>query len=437
MTAASLLPMSSKTFVALAAASCLSGYVFAYGTRVFPEPPLRSDAFSYYVYLPAWFIFADPSLTAVARDCCGGHFPEWTNINRWPGTRRWVNAHPMGVAVMQAPLFFVAHGLTRWTNLSPDGFSLYYQHAAGLSGVLAVVAGLWTLRRLLLRHYSDGITTATLATLLFATNLYHYATLDSTWSHAYSFLLIAAFLDLTERWHEYPTLRRSVWLGAVGALIVLVRHTNALFLLFMPLYGVRDAVTLRSAVTRLAEERKMLAVAAGVGGALLVPQVLMYYFATGRPLVSSYRVVGGFDFTSPELWGVLFSVQKGVFFWSPVLLLATAGLPMMRGTVRRFLLPATVVLATHAYLIASWFDWQFGGSYGHRGFVDALPVFALGLAAFFVAVAHRPLFRTAIAAVCTVAAALSLFQMLQYWYGILPFMDLTWPEYRRLFLTWR
>jgi len=35
---------------------------------------------------------------------------------------------------MQAPLFVVAHALTRWTNLSPDGFTLYYQHAAGLSG---------------------------------------------------------------------------------------------------------------------------------------------------------------------------------------------------------------------------------------------------------------------------------------------------------------
>ena len=101
--------------------------------------------------------FTTPRLSAVARDCCGGVFPTFTAIIRWPGTRRWVNAHPIGVAVMQAPLFGVAHALTRWTNLSPDGFTLYYQHAAGLSGLFWIVAGLAMLRRVLRRHFSDAL----------------------------------------------------------------------------------------------------------------------------------------------------------------------------------------------------------------------------------------------------------------------------------------
>ena len=48
-------------------------------------------------------------------------------------------------------------------------------------------------------HFSDGVTAATLASLLFGTNLYHYATFDSSYSHPYSFFLFAAFLRLTER----------------------------------------------------------------------------------------------------------------------------------------------------------------------------------------------------------------------------------------------
>ena len=83
-----------------------------------PATPIRSDGYSYYVYLPAWFIYGDSSLSAVARDCCGGEFPAFTAIIRWPGTRRWVNAHPIGVAVLQAPFFLVAHALTKWSNLS-------------------------------------------------------------------------------------------------------------------------------------------------------------------------------------------------------------------------------------------------------------------------------------------------------------------------------
>lgn len=427
--------LTSKAVVGLGAAACLAGYLFAFGTGVVDDP-IRSDGFSYYVYLPAWFIFHDPSLAKVAQDCCGGHFPEWTNINRWPRTRRWVNAHPIGVAVMQAPLFVVAHALTKWTNLSPSGFSLYYQHAVGLSGLLAVVAGLWILRTLLLRHYSDGITAAALATLLFGTNLYHYATLDSAWSHAYAFLLVAAFLYLTEVWHERPTLRISIWLGVVASLIVLVRHPNALYLAFLPLYGVRSVATLRAAAARLAREWRLLAIAAAVATVLVLPQLLIYYAATGRPFVSSYSVVGSFHFDSPQIWGVLFSVQKGVFFWSPILLLALAGLAMTRGAARNFVLPSVLVFAANVYLIASWFDWQFGGSYGHRGFVDAFPFLAIGLAAFLARASAQRWSRAAVTVACVAAAGLSMFQMLQYWYGIVPFTDLTWPEYRRLFLKW-
>ena len=427
--------MSSKTFVAFAAAACLSGYVWAFGTGVV-DYPIRSDGFSYYVYLPSWFIFHDPSLAAVARDCCGGHFPEWTGINRWPGTRRWVNAHPIGVAVLQAPLFLVADALTWWTNLPRDGFSLYYQHAVGLSGLLAAVAGLWVLGGLLRRHYSDRVTAATLATLLFATNLYHYATFDSAWSHGYSFFLIAAFLDLTARWHQAPTRRLSIWLGVVAGLIVLTRHTNALFLLFFPLYGVRGIPTLRAAARRLASGWRHLAVAGAAGAAILAPQLLIYYAATGRPIVSSYSVVGSFHFASPQLWGVLFSVQKGLFFWSPILLLAFAGLALTRGEARSFLLPGLLVFAANVYLIASWFDWQFGASYGHRGFIDTFPFLAVGLAALLERAAARRSSRAVVTAVCVAAAALSMFQMLQYWYRILPMSDLTWAEYRRLFLAW-
>jgi len=113
---------------------CLAGYVFVYATGR-AGPPIRSDGFSYYVYLPAWFIYGDPRLSSVANDCCGGEFPDFSVIVKWPRTRRWVNPHPIGVAVLQTPFFLAAHGLTHWTNLSADGFTLYYQYAAGLSGL--------------------------------------------------------------------------------------------------------------------------------------------------------------------------------------------------------------------------------------------------------------------------------------------------------------
>ncbi|HEV3060670.1 MAG TPA: hypothetical protein VGY48_20670, partial [Vicinamibacterales bacterium] len=145
--------------------------------------PIRSDGYSYYVYLPSWYLHHDLTLQSVADDCCGGTFPEFTALVRWPGTHRWVNPHPIGVAILMTPFFWIAHGLTRWSNLRPDGFSLYYQQAAGLAGVAMFVAGLLALRSLLSRYFSTGVVLATLTAIALGTNLFHYATYDSTFSH--------------------------------------------------------------------------------------------------------------------------------------------------------------------------------------------------------------------------------------------------------------
>jgi len=417
---------------------CLLGYTFVYATGR-ADRPIRSDGFSYYVYLPSWFLFHDTTLSAVARDCCGGVYPAYTAIIRWPTTRRWVNAHPIGVAIMQAPLFVPAHVLTRWTNLSPDGFTLYYQHAVGLSGLLWIVAGLAVLGRSLRRHFSDGITAATLATMLLGTNLYHYATFDSSYSHPYSFFLLAAFLELTERWYDQPRTDVSTLLGIVSGLIVLARHTNVLFLLFFPLYNITSLSSLRARLALFTRQRRVLSVMAIVTAIVVSPQLAIYYQATGRIFVSSYGDLG-FNFASPRVVQVLFGVQKGLFFWSPVLLVSCAGLLWLarsRQSARAFVVPALVVLVVDTYIIASWWDWQFGASFGHRGFVDTLPIFAIGMAGCFAALTTHRQLQQWVAVLVVLAVALNVFQMLQYWNHVLPFSDTTWDQYRGLFLRWR
>jgi hypothetical protein len=184
------------------------------------------------------------------------------------------------------------------------------------------------------------------------------------------------------------------------------------------------------------DRRYHLLAAAVVAAAVVSPQLWLYYAATGRPIVSSYGPLG-FDFAAPHLFGVLFSVQKGLFFWSPILLLAVAGLPLLAGSARAFLLPAAAVLAADTYVIASWWDWQFGGSYGHRGFIDLYPILALGLGAFFGWSARRRSSLCAVAVIGVLAVSLSVVQMLQYWNGILPMSDTTWAQYRAVFLRLR
>jgi hypothetical protein len=420
--------VTSRRLLAALTLLCCAGYTYVYAGGRAPEP-IRSDGFSYYVYLPSWFLYGDSTLSSVARDCCGGAFPDNTGIYRWPGTRRWVNVHPIGVALMQAPFFPIAHALTKWTNLSADGFTLYYQHAAGLA----------LLRRLLRRDFGDGVTSASLATLLLGTNLYHYATFDSAYSHAYSFLLVAAFLYLIPLWYEQPSSRTSVLIGAVAGLIVLVRHPNALLLNLFWMYGLLRVPAPAALTTFYVHHRNALLRIVLVGAIVIAPQLALYYQATGHLFVSSYGDLG-FNWTSPRILDVLFSVTKGLFFWSPLLALAVFGLVRLGRLphpLRPFVAPAAILLIVHTYVIASWWDWQLGGSYGSRGFVDVLPLFAVGFASAFEWTSKSTLRRASVSAIVAAGVFLSLFQMLQYWHGVIPYNDITWDQYRASFLRWR
>jgi hypothetical protein len=286
--------------ILVAALACLGGYVYAFASGR-AGTPIRSDAYSYYVYLPAWAIYHDPSLQAVADDCCGGEFPGFTAIVRWRFTQRWVNAHPIGEAVMIAPFFAVAHALTLWTNLSPDGFTLYYQHAAGLAGLVYIVIGLWFVRKLLRRHFSDGVADATVAALLAGTSLYHYATFDSAWSHAFSFALCAALFERMDAWSRDSSPRDAVVLGLIAGLMFLVRHTNVMV----------PAALGSMLAWREPSYRRAAPVSAAVAIACAVPQLWIYHAATGHWIISSYDEMG-FTWASPHVAEVLIGAQGPV-----------------------------------------------------------------------------------------------------------------------------
>ena len=134
---------------------------------------------------------------------------------------------------------------------------------------------------------------ATLLALLFGTSLFHYATFDSVWSHAFSFALCAALLERLDAWQPGRT-RDEVVIGALAGLLILVRHTNIL----VPLCFVAAVRSRRLALTTM-----------GIAALAVLPQLWLYHRATGHWLVSSYGQLG-FTFASPHLWGVLASPRR-------------------------------------------------------------------------------------------------------------------------------
>jgi hypothetical protein len=426
-----------RHFVAATACVAVAAYVAIYAFS-YADAPIRSDGYSYYVYLPATFIYGDPSLEALSHDWYGGAFPDFTAIRRYPSTGRWLDACPIGEALLILPFFIVGHVLSWWSNLPRDGFSFYYQHAAGLAGVAYFLAGLAIVRSMLRRRFSEGVVLATLVALTWGTNLFHYGTFDATFSHAFSFFLISGWIVLVDRWWERPTALLSLALGAVAGLIVLTRNLNAIFLAVLPLYGIVTWSDVGERIDTLWRRRVPLILAAAAALLLLLPQFVLYKWTTGSWIVNSYQLLSNrFAFGSPHVAAVLFSTQKGLFFWSPLLLLASVGGFVARGRTRRLVLAAAVIFVLQTYIVASWSDWQLGGSYGHRAFTDGLALAAPLIASFFEWAAARRRARTIVTAFAAVAVLLSVVQMIQYWNGIIPFADTTWAQYRSLFLRFR
>ncbi len=419
---------SSRLKVAFVAAFLVlgaAGMATVYSRRL-NYPPIRSDGFGYYLYLPAAFIHHDLTLRASARDLFDGELPTWTGATRQGPNGEYLLQFTMGVAIMELPFFALAYGIAAPQGLHKHGFAMPFQYSIASAGLVYSALGMWLLWGLLERRFRRGSVLVAMVGVTYGTNLFHYSTYDSTFSHAFSFFLFAAFLVAIERLYGHPSWGRFLTVGLVAGLIVLVRPPNALWVLCAALYGLTSRAALSARIRFAREHWRKLAAAASAAAALLALQAGYWLYITGRPVVFPYAR-DWFDFANPHFFGVLFSVRKGLFFWSPVLLLACAGLPLLWRRAPEFVAPLALYLPAHAYVVASWSDWSYGGSFGHRAFTEVAPAFALGLAALCEARRGKAWFRS-VAAATAVLTAWSCWLMIQYWLGTIPYDGATWSQ---------
>ncbi len=418
----------SRHFTLLATILCLLIYALTYLENAF-GPPIRADGAGYYAYLPSILIYNDVSFERLAIAQYDGAIPPWTGIQRLPATGKYVDRYGIGVAIMMMPFFLLAHALT-WLFQSPehgftwwkfnyplDGYSLFYQHAAGLAGTSYLIAGLGVLRRVLRRNFSEGISLAVLTALLLGTNLLHYGSGESVTSHTYSFFLYALLLFLIPRWHEPDggSLRLSFLVGCVAGLIALVRLPGVIVMMLMPLYSVQTMADLRSRVACFAGHwRAVLMMAAGFL-VVFFPQMLIWKMTVGGLLANTYALQGeGFNFLNPAIIDILFSLKKGVLFWAPLLALCVPGFSLLRRHAPEWSFPVSLFSLVNLYIFSSWWNWWFGGSFGHRAFIESYPLFALALASVLATV-RSPAARLALVAYISACVLWSLFFMKLYY----------------------
>lgn len=406
-------------------------YIYIYIVRGTSGNPIRSDGWGYYSYLPAVFDYHD--LTFSFSDDPEKDVTIWVDAYG-----NYINKYPVGVAILEFPFFIVVDIVCKLLFREfATGYSIPYQIAVLVSTTFYFCMGMICLYRVLRRFFDENVTMWTIISISFATSLFHYLTFDSSFSHIYSFSLIAFFI-----WHSIKiedgndNKRENFILGVCAGLILVTRNPNIIVLLFYVLYGISSKKDIVGRIKKIFNWQRLLWNAGG-GVLPIIIQCTYWKIAAGKLVIRSYNESETFSWFLPHLTSVLFSVSKGLVFYSPVIGIAFIGLFVLK-KLKLPVLSIFSVMAIHMYVTSAWNCWQYGGSYGQRPFVDVYAIYALMLGGVYQYLNNIKLkivesdestsLLKIFSPIIVVFIFLSIKFMLAYWHGVLPIADATMED---------
>jgi hypothetical protein len=388
------------------------------------------DAFGYYQYLPAMAIYHDYKGMAWADaidkryGVSGGDGLPLTTLDNGNRVCKYLG----GVAILQAPLFFIAHGVAGSMGYPADGFSPPYQYALVFGVILYCLLALFLMRHILLQYFRDGTVAVTLLLLCLATNFVQYAAVDGGLSHAYIFPLYVLIIYCTIQWHKAPSF---LWAGAIGYIIGLAmisRPTEAIMLFIPLLWGTQNKESSKTKWALVKAHKSHLIAVLFMGLIGILPQLLYWKSVTGSFV---YDVGSKWVFFNPY-FRVLTGWEKGWFIYTPVTVFFIIGMFFMKKY--PFKKAVLTFCLLNIWIIIAWDEWRYGASYSTRALVQSYPVFALPLAAFIDHLWNTK-WRVAICALGAYLIGVNLFQTVQYNKTILHYDDMNRQYYGRIYLN--
>lgn len=367
-----------------AATFTLIGFVFAVtylvGVLGFPPPSgriINGDAIQYFAYLQSAVVDGDLDFSNDYRALYGAGGVD-TNVwlrSRTP-TGRAPNLMSVGPALLWSP-FYVA---TRFVLRSVEPWAMaeaVLQASVGVAGIFYATLGacliFWACARFFPRRAAFW---ATMVVWLAGPAIY-YSLVSPAYSHAASLFAVALFVCVWIRTRGAAGYGRIILLGAMGGLVALVRWQDAPVLLLPAVDLLAQAYRRQATAGRVAARLACLGLGAAVA---FLPQILAWQAIYGTALLVP-QGSGFMVWTSPAILGVLFSLRRGLFTWTPALLPAAAGLPLLIRRDRVAGWSIVIVLALSVYVNGAVQDWWAGEAFGARRFVGDTVFFALGLSA--------------------------------------------------------
>ncbi|MGD8373921.1 MAG: hypothetical protein PVI21_03630 [Candidatus Woesebacteria bacterium] len=408
----------------------LSTLLYASNTS---DTVIRSDGKGYYLYLPATFIHHDISMQWT--EYLQKSDPFYSGSGEWYGLTEsqngnYLNKYTIGLAILWAPFFVSAHIAANMLGLTPDGFSAIYNGAIAIAAAFYTSLACIMLYKLFARHFSAKASLLTTIAIALGTNLLNYATSDGCFTHVYSLFLISSVLYLTSIWYKKPSYKLSVGIAAIFALAVLVRQTTIIFAIIPILWNVCNIKQLKERLALFWQRRKYLFAMAASSFAVILPQLIYWKIVSGNWLVFSYQGES-FNFANPQIINILFSTDRGVFFWAPILTISLIGLVLAKKYLKEWAIGIYVFLPIWLWVVSSWHSWQFGMSYGHRAFIDVFPIFGL-LIALTYSKLNSKILKNCFIIFCTLCILASLFLTHLYWISAVPAAGTTWDQYVKI-----
>jgi hypothetical protein len=326
-----------------------------------------------------------------------------TFLERTNEAGRRFNFAPIGCAVLWTPFYAAGHVAALVTGAPADGLSHPYVGAIAYGSAVYGFAAILLSLSMATRLTGSGVG-ASLAVWI-GTPLLFYMYVAPPMLHACSAFAVSLFLwiwlNVRERW----TIRGVVALGAAGALMAMVREQDVFFV-------VAPAIDFLYVTKRRGLATASLAAAvAGVIAFLVAysPQLLAYNALNGHPWPTDY-VSRKMNWTAPHGLQVLVSPEHGLFAWTPLALVALAGLILLAlgrarspaADARWIGLLLLVMFALQVYVNGSVESWTVAGSFGQRRFVALTPVLIAGLASLGVWVRGQSRALRAVVAVAVV-----------------------------------
>lgn len=314
------------------------------------------------------------------------------------------NEWAVGSAVLWSPFFLIAHG---FSLLAPalglpvvaDGYGAQYIWAVSISSAVYAFIGILLTYHLGRALFSPNICTLATLAIWLASPLVFYMYSHPLMSHANDAFAYALYLYTWHRTRQFPEWRKAVLRGATAGLCALVRQINAVLVFFALAEIIVDGIRAWQSYRHASEFRRAIrnaAVFSLTWWIVYMPQVIVWRVVLGHWIELNPYAAGagaGFDWLHPHFLDVLFSTDRGLFTWSPLLLLATVGWAYLWRQERRLASLVVTNFVLQLSVIAAWSSWSAAAAFGQRFFTNVVPAFALGLAALLTSIQRRIQFR--------------------------------------------